>query len=172
MANTYSSRLREGLGRNTSLISLTLILNIYNRVVREVDYFQPDDIPDDDFVPNFSLNSFTLTINDFSIVGDWDLGLGVLLFHYKSLTTLNLTFKNVTGKSDDDLRNFFNVAMKVNSLSTLRLKINDSRFGSGYRGYDFSELVVENPSLELIELTITCYGVESSLLQTLKWEKQ
>ena len=65
--------------------------------------------------------------------------------------------------------------MKVNSLKTLRLKINDSRFRNGdYPKYDFSELVVKSPSLELIELTICHYGDVCSFcwLETLKWEKQ
>ena len=62
--------------------------------------------------------------------------------------------------------------MEVNSLRTLRFKINDSQLTGVSFEYDFSELVVKSPSLELIELTISRYGVESSLLETLKWKKQ
>ena len=63
--------------------------------------------------------------------------------------------------------------MKVNSSSTLRLKINDLRFRSGdYPKYDLSEFVVKSPSLELIELTISRYGNVGSWVETLKWEKQ
>ena len=63
--------------------------------------------------------------------------------------------------------------MTVNSSRTLILKINDLRFRSGdYPNYDFSELVVKSPSLELIELTICRYGDVGSWLETLKWEKQ
>ena len=164
LERTYASHLREGLGRNTSLISLTLTLNIYTRVL-PLDYFQLDDIPDNDFVPNFSLNSFTLTINDFSFAGDWILPLGVLWANYKSLTTFNLTFNNTTVK----LRDSLDAAMKVNSLRTLRLKIDDCLFTGGY---DFSKLVVKSSSLELIELTISRHGDVGSWLETLKWEKQ
>ena len=164
LERTYASHLREGLGRNTSLISLTLTLNIYTRVL-PWDYLQLDDIPDNDFVPNFSLNSFTLTINDFSFAGDWILPLGVLWANYKSLTTFNLTFNNTTVK----LRDSLDAAMKVNSLRTLRLKIDDCLFTGGY---DFSKLVVKSSSLELIELTISRHGDVGSWLETLKWEKQ
>ena len=62
--------------------------------------------------------------------------------------------------------------MKVDSLRTLRLKINDSRLRSAYLLSDFSEMVEKSPSLELIELTISCYGVGASSPETLKWEKQ
>ena len=67
-ANTYASRLREGLGRNTSLISVTLTLNIFAQ-----EYWPPMEIfgdfgshsiTDRDVVPNISINSFTLTINE------------------------------------------------------------------------------------------------------------
>ena len=71
LEDTYASLLRKGLGRNTSLISLTLTLNIYSRVIiNDMCYFEFDDISDDGFVPNISLNSFTLTINDFCSSGD------------------------------------------------------------------------------------------------------
>ena len=66
------------------------------------------------------------------------------------------------------LRKFFDAVMKVNSLRTLRLKLNDSSYISTY---DLSELLVKSPSLELIELTI-CRGIVHDWLETLKWEKQ
>ena len=62
--------------------------------------------------------------------------------------------------------------MKANSLKTLRLKINDLPYRIGCREYDLSDLVVKIPSLELVELTIIRYGVVSSWVETLKWEKQ
>ena len=71
----YASLLRKGLGRNTSLISLTLTININTRLPA-VDYISDDDvddisndvddISDDDVVPNISMDSFTLNINEFS----------------------------------------------------------------------------------------------------------
>ena len=69
---TYASHLRKGLGRNTSLTSLTLTLNFYTRPHRD-NYFDSDDISDDDVFPNISMDSFTLTINDFnSTIDDWE----------------------------------------------------------------------------------------------------
>ena len=176
--NNYESLLRQGLGRNTSLISLTLTLNIYARAIHHARlpfddmYFHVYDSSDDGFVPNVSMNSFTLTINDFSSSGCFGLDLGFLLCNYKCLTIFNLTLNNCGEGSGSDLQNFLKLVLGVNSLRTLRLKINDSVFRSAVREYDFSELVVESSSLELIELTISRRGVEGSWLETLKWEKQ
>ena len=167
--NTYASRLREGLGRNTSLISLTLTLNIYTRET----YFDFDDMSDDDVVPNISINYFTLTINDFSSGGNWGLSSGVLWSNYKSLNTFNLTLNFWYGISVYSFLTVLDEVMKVNPSRTLRLKINDLRFRNGdYPKYDFSELVVMSPSLELIELSICRDGDVGSWKETLKWEKQ
>ena len=173
----YVSLLRKGLGRNTSLISLNLTLNIYARAIHswflfDDLHFEVDDISHYGFNPNISMNSFTLTINDFSSSGCFGLELGLSLCYYKSLTTFNLTLNNCDDGTGNDLQYFFESLLKVNSLRTLRLKINDSVFTSGVREYDFSELEVESPSLELIELTIGRRGVEGSSVETLKWEKQ
>ena len=170
---TYESRLREGLGRNTSLISLTLTLNIYTRGVSDINdsNFQLDDISDDVFVPNVSMNSFTLTINDFRGRTPGGFRSDVLWSNYKSLTTFNLTLNNCVELTGTDLPDFLDAVMKVNSLRTLRLNIKDLQFTS-FRQYDFSELVVKSPSLELIELTISLYGSGGSSLETFKWEKQ
>ena len=166
----YACFLRYGLGRNTSLISLTLTLNIYTRIYAGT--YEYDDISDDGFVPNISINSFTLTINNFSYRGGLGLISGVLWPNYKSLTTLNLTLNNREEGSGSDLQYFLQLVLEVNSLRTLRLKIKDSVSRSAVREYDFSELVVKSPSLELIELTISLYGSEGSSVETLKWEKR
>ena len=167
--NTYVSLLREGLGRNTSLISLTLTLNIYTRVLSSISHWQFDD----DFVPNTSIKCFTLTINDFGSGGDWGLSSGVLWSNYKSLNTFNLTLNLWYGVDVNSFLTVLDAVMKVNSSKTLRLKINDSRLRNGdYPKYDFSKLVPKGPSLELIELTICRYGVVGSWLETLKWKKQ
>ena len=165
--NTYEY-LHRGLGRNTSLVSLTLTINIYSRGFLYGRYSELDD----DVVPNMSLNCFTLTINDFSRSGSWVRSSGVLWFNYKSLNTFNLTINNWSGVSMYSLLWFLDAVMKANSMRTLRLKINDSRFRDGDNPkYDFSELVVKSPLLELIELTICRYGVVGSWLETLQWKK-
>ena len=181
----YAFLLREGLGRNTSLIFLTLTVNSYTRAPNDsLSYFDFDNISDDDFddtsvdgfVRNISMDSFTLTINDFSrrslvdiMNYDWGLQLGDLWPNFKSLNTLNLTLNNCRGRIHDDLPDFLDALLKVDSLRTLRLRINDSLVTSKY---DFSKLIVKSPSLELIELTICHDGVVGSSLETLKWEKQ
>ena len=166
----YASLLRERLGRNTSLSFLTLTFNFYTKVIYDSSYFEFDDI--DRFAPNTSMKSFTLAINDFSSSGDCGLPSSVLWPNYKSLTTFDLTLNNCNGLIGHKLPIFLDAVIKRNSLRTLRLNIIDSQFTSGFHGYDFSKLVVKSPSLELIELTISCYGVEASSPETLKWEKQ
>jgi len=157
--------LRKGLGCNTSLISVTLTVNIYARVVygfRRVI---------ESFVSNTSMKSFTLTINDFCTSGGWELGSYVLSSNFKSLTTFDLTLNNCNKLIGHDLPIFLDAVIKGKSLRTLRLNIIDSQFTSGFHGYDLSKLVVKSPSLELIELTIIRYGAVGRSLETLKWEK-
>ena len=166
--NNYALRLRESLGRNTSLISVTLTLNIH--CIELTVHF--DDISEQFYGPITSVDSFTLTVSDFT--GSDGLGLYVvpLLSDFKSLTTLNVTLNrcgDIVYTLPDSLVN----AMKTNSLRTLRLKFNDSRLShEDFWNYDLREWVVNSPSLELIELSISRYGVVGSSLQTLKWEKQ
>jgi len=184
----YASLVRKGLGCNTSLISLTLTINIYTRLPTFYDISDDDvddisndvdDISDDDVVPNISMDSFTLTINEFSRIGGfvhrvdiiisvWGLKSGELWPNYKSLNTFNLTLNNRDKVTASSLLEFFDAVMKVNSLRTLRLKLNLSPFTK----YDFSKLEVKNPSLELIELTLCHYGDVYNWLETLKSEKQ
>jgi len=189
----YASLLRKGLGRNTSLISLTLTINIYNGTPRCNDFdFDDisgdyvDDISDDDVVPNISMDTFTLTINEFRgpdgcfdkvdiINYVWGLKSGDLWANYKSLNTFNLTLNNRKLLHDSSLPEICEAVVKANSLRTLRLKLNDS---SDLYEYDFSKLVEKSPSLELIEVTICHKRLDAwsqrgvSALETLKWEKQ
>ena len=176
-ANTYASRrLHKGLGRNTSLISVTLTVNIFTRQLwppMETYDFESISYDDDVVVPNISINSFTLTINDFSSGALWGDSSGVLWSNCKSLHTLNVTLNKSDEKSVYRLRKFFDAAMKVNSLRTLRLRMNDLTFRNAvYPKYTLNRWVVKSPSLEFIELTICQYGDVGSWLETLKWEKQ
>ena len=147
-----------------------------------------DDISVDGFFPNISMDSFTLTVNDFSSTdSDWErvdiiklnsvcgVKSGDLWPNDMSLNTFNLTINNRNEVSVSSLLEFLDAVMKVNSLRTLRLKFNH---WSGPE-YDFSKLEVKNPSLELIELTICRYGFAAwtwgrrvGWLETLNWEKQ
>ncbi|XP_015747310.1 PREDICTED: uncharacterized protein LOC107327069 [Acropora digitifera] len=168
--NTYQY-LCKGLGRNTSLISVTLTLNIYTRVLSGASHLHFHD----DFVPNKSINSFTLTINNFSMIGDWGFSSGVLWSNYMSLNTFNLTLNDRDNVSVNRLLESLDAVMKVKSLRTLRLKINDMRFRNGdYPEYDFRIFMAKprSPSLMLIEVNICRYGDVGSWLETLKWEKQ
>ena len=125
-------------------------------------------VSNDDFDPNTSLRSVTLIIGD-ACIGIYGGVIVLFLFSsFRSFTTLDLTLNNCGHL----LVVFLEAVMKMNSLKTLRLKINDSQFTRVCFDYDFSELVVKSPSLELIELTISCYGVEGSSPETLKWEKR
>ena len=155
--------LHKGLRHNTSLISLTLTVNIYTRSPPRMYVF------DDDLSLLGSTDKISMDSFHFGSRCDWALKLGDLWPNYKSLNTLNLTLNNYRQGSGDGLRDFLDALVKVNSLRTLRLKINDSQFTSED---DFSKLVVKCPSLELIEVTICRYGLTRGWLETLKWEKQ
>ena len=164
----YASRLRKSLGRNTSLISLTLTLNIYRIALTE------DDGWDDIYGPITSVDSLTLTVSDFT--GNDGVGVGVdfepLLSDFKSLTTLNVTF-NRGDEFYESLHFLLEKVIKTNSLRTLRLKFNDSRYEGFYiYGDSISRWVVNSPSLKVGELYLSRYGVVGSSLNTLKWEKQ
>ena len=172
VADDYAYLLRKGLGLNTSVISLTLTINIYSRVYYSSSLIRFGDISDDRFVPNISTNSFTLTVNNFSINGSLRLRLGVLWSNYMFLTTLNLTLNNCVEGPGSVASRLSDDVMKVNSLRTLRLKIKYSQFTGGWFQYDFSKFLAESPSLELIELTISLYGDVGSSVETLKWEKR
>ena len=119
-----------------------------------------------------SVDSFTLAISDFTGNGGEGLDLDVLLSAFKSLTTLNVTLNRCRRDVYSLYYSLVN-EMETDSLRTLRLKFNDSRPSNhDFFERDFSEWVLNSPSLELIELSISRYGVVGSSLQTLKWEKQ
>ena len=112
---------------------MSLTLNFYTRLSYHNVYFEFEDISGSGFVRNISVNSFTLTINDFSNRGNRGLQSVVPWPSYESLTTFNLTLNNCAELSGDDLLDehgnsliyFLDEVMKVNSLRTLRLSIND-----------------------------------------------
>ena len=167
----YAVRLRKGLGRNTSLISLTLTLNIHCIRLREADDL--DDISKHFYGPITSIDSFTLTVSDFT--GHDSLGLDIdpLLSDFKSLTTLNVTLNRCGYFVYDALPDSLVNAIKTNSLRTLRLKFNDSNYEAFYKyGHSISKWLVNSPSLKVIELSFSSYGVMGSSLNTYKWEKQ
>ena len=163
--DNYALRLCEGLARNTSLSSLTLTLNVYTRQV-DTTYITHG------YIPSISADFFTLTINDFGGTGSLGCVLDVLWSDFKSLTTFNVTLNLCNEQMSDRFNCTFLERMTADSLRTLRLRIHDSAFRNGYYPEnDFSELLLRFPLLELIELTISRYGVVGSLLETLKWEK-
>ena len=129
-----------------SLKSLTLIFNEYNKCdsTRELvvpgTYLGPNQYSnrvkqssrvkkiisfrDDHLVPNTSLSSFGQIISDFNNGIRDTLSVDILFLNCKSLTALNLTLNNC----GDLLPTVLDGVMKMNSLKTLRLKINDSQF--------------------------------------------
>ena len=149
-----SLRLDDVLTGNNSLKSLTLKIQNFDVMMLAVEEYK--------LWENNSLNDFSLTINNYgNIMGD-ESNFAKLLCQLKSLTTLNLTL-NLCGKGGERiLPCLLEKAMESESLKTLRLKINDRQITNGSRGYDFSEFVVESPSLSLIELTVSLYGGEES----------
>ena len=165
--DNYASRLRKGLGRNTSLISLTLTLNIYRIILTE------DDDWDDIYGPITSVDSFTLTVSNCTGNDSWGLNIDPLLSDFKSLTTLNVTLNRFGGFVVEGLPDSLVEEMKTNPLRTLRLKFNDSMYEGFFNYIDsISEWLVNSPSLKVIELSFSRYGVVGSSLHTYKLEKQ
>ncbi|XP_068687962.1 uncharacterized protein [Montipora foliosa] len=143
----------EGLARKKSLKSLTLTINNFGDLSL---YWGVDKSWE-----NNSLNNFSLTINNYGNIGPLSFINGFFC-QFKSLTTFNLTL-NLCGKPGEDiLYGLLEEAVKSQSLKTLRLKVNDSQITNGRRRYDFSRYVVTSPSLSLIEVTVSFYGVEKS----------
>ncbi|XP_068687948.1 uncharacterized protein [Montipora foliosa] len=143
----------EGLARKKSLKSLTLTINNFGELTL---YWGVDKSWE-----NNSLNNFSLTINNYGDIYPFT-SFGGFFFQFKSLTTFNLTL-NLCGKRGEEvLYDLLEEAVKSQSLKTLRLKVNDSQITNGRRRYDFSRYVVTSPSLSLIEVSVSFYGVEKS----------
>ncbi|XP_068687967.1 uncharacterized protein [Montipora foliosa] len=143
----------EGLARKKSLKSLILTINNFGELTLDWEV--------DKSWENNSLNNFSLTINNYGNIRPLSCFEGFFL-QFKSLTTFNLTL-NLCGKPGEDiLYDLLEEAMKSQSLKTLRLKVNDSQITNGRRRYDFSRYVLTSPSLSLIEVTVSFYGVEKS----------
>ena len=118
--DNYPFRLREGLARNTSLISLTLTLNVYTRIW-DFPFYTP-------YVERYdmtiiSVDSFTLTINDFGGTCFLGCGVDVLWSDFKSLTSFNVTLNHCDEQSVDHFSCAYLQLMTADSLRTLRLKI-------------------------------------------------
>ena len=137
-----------------SLKNLTLTINNFRKLTWESSVNHG--------LKNKSLNAVSLTINDYGkMLGDGS-HFAKFLFRLRSLTTFDVTL-NLWGKGDKGiLHSLLAEAVKSGSLETLRLNVNDPETTNGRRGYDFSEFTVMSPSLSLIELTVSFYGVEES----------
>ncbi|XP_068687950.1 uncharacterized protein [Montipora foliosa] len=180
MSNTWSNILGNGLEHNTSLKNLTLIIENHSSILEHkpcIDWARKTSVKnltltinnfgelnldwEDNGLENKSLNDFSLTINNYGNISGVS-GIPGSLCQLKSLSTLNLTL-NLCGKGGKEiLPCLLEKAMEIESLKTLRLKVNDRQSANGSCGYDFSNFVVMSPSLSLIEVTVSFYGVEES----------
>ncbi|XP_068751416.1 uncharacterized protein [Montipora capricornis] len=180
MSNTWRKSLGNGLKHNTSLENLTLIIENHSNVLEHepcIDWAQKTSAKnltltvnnfgelnldwEDNGLENKSLNDFSLTINNYGNIYGVS-GIPGSLRQLKSLTTFNLTL-NLCGKGGKEiLPCLLEKALEIESLKTLRLKVNDRQIANGSCGYDFSKFVVMSPSLSLIEVTVSFYGVEES----------
>ncbi|XP_068751384.1 uncharacterized protein [Montipora capricornis] len=143
----------ELLARKKSLRSLTLTINNFGELALYWEVGKSWE--------NNSLNNFSLTINNYGDICPFSRFKG-FFFQFKSLTTFNLSLNLCGKRGEERLYGLLEEAVKSQSLKTLRLKVNDSQITNGRRRYDFSRYVVTSPSLSLIEVTVSFYGVEKS----------
>ena len=112
-----------------------------------------------------SINTLTLTISNYSdhdVSGYWVDWLGDGLTENKSLSTFNLTVNMCSKMSEDWLPRLCHALIRSESLTTLRLQVNNQCITSGSHAYDFSKLLVNCRSLALLDLTVSFYGVADS----------
>ena len=187
-SDSLAYKVVEGLRENRSLKALTVIINKYSKgrgIAEAVPYILERELVNTSlnefthtvnsygtfnagrmlaFFFSTPLSSLTLTISIYSDISDgWELGLGNALAENTSLSTLNLTLNIYREGSDDFFPKFWDILMRCESLTTLKLQLNDQRVTQGSRRYDLSKLVVKSKSLSLIDLAVSCYGVEDSL---------
>ena len=180
MIPTWTNILGNGLEHNTSLKNLTLIIENHSCILEHkpcIDWARKTSVKnltltinnfgelnldsEDNGLENKSLNDFSLTINNYGNISGVS-GIPGSLCQLKSLTTLNLTL-NLCGKGGKEiLPCLMEKALEIESLKTLRIKVNDRQIANGSCGYDFSKFVAMSPSLSLIEVTVSFYGVEES----------
>ena len=159
------SSLNQGLSLNSSVTTLTLSVTV---TVDETDNINRWLIIfDKGLSRNKSITTLNLTINEcgygksdipqflcaFGVLGDWA--------NNTSVTSFNLTLSSRKEVSDDWLTGLSDTLMKITSLTTLRLKVNNHCATGESRLYDFSKLLIESRSLSLLELDVSFYGKES-----------
>jgi len=153
--------LADALGKNTSLNELTLTINNYSDVSGGDWMFGLGE----GVAKNTSINTLTLTINNY---GDHEVScywVGWLvddLAEKKSLSTFNLTVNMCSKMIEDWLPRLCHALIRSESVTTLRLQVNNQCVTSGSHGYDFSKLLVNCRSLALLDLTVSFYGVADS----------
>ena len=145
--------LGDGFASNESLHTLTLTINNYS----DAAGVSITDLGDG-LARNESLTTLTLTINNYSnTTGDWMKHLGDGFARNESLTTLSLTINSCTEVSEDHLRELCN-NLASDTLTTLKLTINDHSTTSRGLGCDLSKCFADCRSLTSISLTVSLYG--------------
>ena len=150
----WVDNLGNGLtGNESALKNLGLTINNFGNLRLDWEV--------DEELENKSLNDFSLTINNYGNVYD-DSSYTGFFSQFKSLTTFNLTLNLWGNGGEGILYGLLEEAMISESLETLRLNVNDPQITNDSCAYDFSDFVVMSPSLSLIEVTVSFYGVEES----------
>ena len=149
----------EGLTQNESITSLTVTVNDYEYLSREVWVHSLKSC----LVQNKQLTTLTLTVNDYSEAEGrdiWSHLLGQDNFpENSSLTELNLTVNIRSEVSEDWLPSFCDyLMMNCSSLKTVRLQVNNHCATSNSRIYDLNKLRLKYRSLSTFELSVTFYG--------------
>ena len=149
----------EGLTQNESITSLTVTVNDYEYLSREVWVHSLKSC----LVQNKQLTTLTLTVNDDSEAEGYDNWSHLLAQdnfpENSSLAELNLTVNIRSEVSEDWLPVFCDFLMRdCSSLRTVRLHVNNRCSTGKSRIYDLSKLRLKYRSLSTFELSVTFYG--------------
>ena len=154
--------LNHGFSLNSSVTTLTVTVTLNEFFIIEFPSIFQEGLS-----VNMSVTTLYLTINDY---GEGESHIPLVLDHSgvfqylaqnTSVTTFNLTLNSSKEVSDDWVPGLCNALKKNTSLTTLRLKVNSHCSTGDSRLYDFSKLLIESETLDLLELELSFYGKDS-----------
>ena len=175
----------DGLGKNTSLSTLSLTVNNYNEMKNYLACVLGNGLVENtslttlsltvnnyiyvdgawvfslagSLAKNTSLTTLSLTVNNYSETrGDWTRVLGAGLAENTSLTTLNFTVNNYSEIRGDSTLHMGDGLAKNKSLTTLSLTVNNYSEMRGDLTLDMGDGLAINTTLTTLSLTVNNYG--------------
>ena len=144
----------DGLGKNTSLSTLSLTVNNYNEMKNYLACVLGNGL-----VENTSLTTLSLTVNNYIYVdGAWAFSLASSLAKNTSLTTLSLTVNNYSETRGDWTRVLGAGLAENTSLTTLNFTVNNYSEIRGDSTLHMGDGLAKNKSLTTLSLTVNNYS--------------